>query len=47
VIAAAVAAFVGKSARVHSARYVHEGMSPWAQPGRVFVQASHNLVHHG
>lgn len=47
VIAAAVAAFVGKSARVRSARYVHEGMSPWAQQGRVFVQASHNLVHHG
>jgi methylmalonyl-CoA carboxyltransferase 12S subunit len=47
VIAAAVAAFVGKSARIRSARYVHEGMSPWAQQGRVFVQASHNLVHHG
>jgi methylmalonyl-CoA carboxyltransferase 12S subunit len=47
VIAAAVAAFVGKSARVRSARYVGEGQSPWAQQGRVFVQASHNLVHHG
>lgn len=47
VIAAAVAAFVGKSARVRSARYVHEGQSPWAQQGRVFVQASHNLIHHG
>jgi methylmalonyl-CoA carboxyltransferase large subunit len=47
VIAAAVAAFLGKSARVRSARYVHEGQSPWAQQGRVFVQASHNLVHHG
>ena len=47
VIAAAVAAFVGKSARVRSAHYLHEGQSPWAQQGRVFVQASHNLVHHG
>ena len=47
VIAAAVAAFVGKSARVRSARYLHDGMSPWAQQGRVFVQASHNLAHHG
>ncbi len=47
VIAAAVAAFVGKSARVRSARYIHEGMSSWAQQGRVFVQASHNLAHHG
>ena len=43
VIAAAVAAFVGKSARIRSARYMHEGQSPWAQQGRVFVQASHNL----
>ncbi len=45
VIAAAVAAFVGKSARVRSARYLQEGQSPWAQQGRVFVQASHNLAH--
>ncbi len=43
VIAAAVAAFVGKSARIRSARYLHEGQSPWAQQGRVFIQASHNL----
>ena len=43
VIAAAVAAFVGKSARIRSARYVNEGQSPWAQQGRVFIQASHNL----
>ena len=47
VISAAVAAFLGRSARVRSARYLHEGESPWAQQGRVFVQASHNLVHHG
>jgi methylmalonyl-CoA carboxyltransferase large subunit len=47
VIAAAVAAFLGKSARVRSARYLQEGQSSWAQQGRVFVQASHNLAHHG
>jgi methylmalonyl-CoA carboxyltransferase large subunit len=46
VISAVVAAFLGRSARVRSARYIHEGLSPWAQQGRVFVQASHNLVHH-
>jgi methylmalonyl-CoA carboxyltransferase 12S subunit len=46
VISAAVAAFVGKSARIRSARYANEGMSSWAQQGRVFVQASHNLLHH-
>jgi methylmalonyl-CoA carboxyltransferase large subunit len=46
VISAAVAAFLGKSARVRSARYLHEGLSPWAQQGRVYVQASHNLAHH-
>jgi len=46
VISAAVAAFLGKSARVRSARYMHEGLSPWAQQGRVFVQASHNFAHH-
>jgi Tfp pilus assembly protein FimV len=45
VIAAAVAHFVGTSARVRSARLVHPmGASPWAQQGRVFVQASHNLA---
>ena len=45
VIAAAVAHFMGKSARIRSARLVHAtGTSPWAQQGRVFVQASHNLA---
>jgi hypothetical protein len=45
VIAAAVAHFLGKSARIRSARLVHPvGNSPWAQQGRVFVQASHNLA---
>jgi methylmalonyl-CoA carboxyltransferase large subunit len=43
-IAAAVCAFLGKRARVRHTRLVHpEGASPWAQQGRVFVQASHNL----
>jgi methylmalonyl-CoA carboxyltransferase 12S subunit len=44
VIAAAVSAFLGKSVRLRSARLVHpsEG-NAWAQQGRVFVQASHNL----
>lgn len=44
VIAAAVSAFLGKSVRLRSARLIHpsEG-SAWAQQGRVFVQASHNL----
>jgi methylmalonyl-CoA carboxyltransferase large subunit len=49
-IAAAVSAFLGKRARVRHTRLVHsEGVSPWAQQGRVFVQASHNLgvSHHG
>src|SRR4051812_29564146 len=44
VIAAAVSAFLGKSVRLRSARLIQpvEG-SAWAQQGRVFVQASHNL----
>lgn len=50
VIAAAVSAFLGKSVRLRSARLIQpsEG-SAWAQQGRVFVQASHNLgiAHHG
>jgi methylmalonyl-CoA carboxyltransferase 12S subunit len=49
VIAAAVSAFLGKSVRLRSARLIQpvEG-SAWAQQGRVFVQASHNLgiAHH-
>jgi cell division protein FtsL len=50
VIAAAVSAFLGRSVRLRSARLIQpvEG-SAWAQQGRVFVQASHNLgiAHHG
>lgn len=43
-IAAAVTAYLGKKVRVRSARRVFPtGSNPWAQQGRVFVQASHNL----
>lgn len=46
VIAAAVTAFLGKRVRVRSARLLHnpEVYSAWAQQGRVFVQASHNVA---
>ena len=49
VLSAAVAAFLGKRARIKSARLVRAApSSAWAQQGRVFVQASHNLgVMHG
>ncbi|HTQ53270.1 MAG TPA: hypothetical protein VMI94_02355 [Bryobacteraceae bacterium] len=49
VLSAAVAAFLGKRARIRSARLVRTAPSnAWAQQGRVFVQASHNLgVVHG
>jgi methylmalonyl-CoA carboxyltransferase large subunit len=49
VLGAAVAAFLGKRARIKSTRLVRTAPSnAWAQQGRVFVQASHNLgVMHG
>jgi len=49
VLGAAVAAFLGKRARIRGARLVRPApSSAWAQQGRVFVQASHNLgVMHG
>lgn len=49
ILSAAVAAFLGKRARIRSARLVRAApSSAWAQQGRVFVQASHNLgVVHG
>jgi len=49
ILSAAVAAFLGKRARIRSARLVRAAPSnAWAQQGRVFVQASHNLgVVHG
>jgi hypothetical protein len=47
IIAAAVTAFLGKKVRVRSAKMLqspYEIVNPWAQQGRVFVQASHNLA---
>lgn len=44
VIAAAVTAFLGKQVRIRSAKMLqspYEIVNPWAQQGRVFVQASH------
>ncbi len=45
VIAAAVAQFIGAGARIRSTRLLTSpmGISPWAQQGRVIIQASHNL----
>jgi methylmalonyl-CoA carboxyltransferase large subunit len=45
VLSAAVAAFLGKKARIRRASLVSRGGgNSWAQQGRVFVQASHNLT---
>jgi hypothetical protein len=47
VIAAVVTAFLGRKVKIHHARLVNpEVVSPWAQQGRVFVQASHALARH-
>ncbi|MDR3774903.1 MAG: hypothetical protein P4L26_16230 [Terracidiphilus sp.] len=46
VLAAAAAELLGKKVRILSARKLEaprQGLSPWSQQGRVFVQASHNL----
>ena len=46
VMAAAVTVFLGKTVRIRSAKMLqspYEIVKPWAQQGRVFVQASHNL----
>lgn len=45
IIGAAIAQFIGAGARIRSTRLlsVPEGMNPWAQQGRVIIQASHNL----
>jgi hypothetical protein len=46
VIAAAVTAFLGKKVRIRSAKMLqspYEIINPWAQQGRVSVQASHRL----
>ncbi len=45
IIAAAVAAHLGKKVRVRHARLMQPtGVNPWAQQGRVIVQASHALA---
>lgn len=43
VLSAAVAAFLGKRAHIRSVRLVSS--TPWAQQGRVSIQASHLLDH--
>ncbi len=45
-LGAAATAYLGKRVRVRSARVLqtpYENVNPWAQQGRVFVQASHHL----
>jgi methylmalonyl-CoA carboxyltransferase 12S subunit len=44
VIAAAVAAFLGKRAHIRQIRLV--GSASWAEHGRVTIQASHALSTH-
>jgi methylmalonyl-CoA carboxyltransferase large subunit len=44
VLSAAVAAFLGKKARIRGARLVRTApSSAWTQAGRVYIQASHAL----
>jgi hypothetical protein len=46
VISAAVTHFLGLRARIRHAHMIRPtGVNPWAQQGRVFIQASHNLAH--
>jgi methylmalonyl-CoA carboxyltransferase large subunit len=50
IISAAIAAYLGKTVRIRSARRLSpDERSTWAQQGRVYIQASHNLgmSHHG
>jgi hypothetical protein len=49
VISAAVTAFLGKKVKIRHARRVRPvtaEFNPWAQQGRVFIQASHMLSRH-
>src|SRR4051794_25416926 len=43
VISAAVAAFLGNKVHIRRVRLMNAEVSPWAQQGRAFIQASHNL----
>jgi methylmalonyl-CoA carboxyltransferase large subunit len=46
VIGATIAAFLGKKPRIRQIQLI--GSAPWAQEGRITIQASHALsVHHG
>jgi methylmalonyl-CoA carboxyltransferase large subunit len=46
VLSAAIAAYLGKRPHIRQIRLL--GSAPWAQQGRVTIQASHALsVHHG
>lgn len=45
---AVIASYLGKKVRIRSVRRIYTAASnPWAQQGRVFVQASHMLTRHG
>jgi hypothetical protein len=46
ILAAAATTFLGRKVRVRSAKMLqtpYEIVNPWAQHGRVFIQASHQL----
>ncbi len=46
ILAAAATTFLGKKVRIRSAKMLqtpYEIVNPWAQHGRVFIQASHHL----
>ena len=48
-LAAAATAYLGKEVRIRSAKMLqspYEVINPWAQQGRVFVQASHYYLRH-
>ncbi len=50
IIAAAITAYLGKKVRIRSAQLLQtpfELFNPWAQQGRVVIQASHNLTQRG
>src|SRR3569832_1715945 len=42
VISAAGAAFIGNKVHIRRVRLMNAEVSPWAQQGRAFIQASHN-----
>lgn len=47
ILSAAIAAFLGKKARIRRVRRLHQpGFSPWSQQGRVNIMGSHDVRHH-